>query len=212
MDTLGLLKMLNKLFYTFEGPEGAGKSTVIRLVKEMLCNEGSEVIISREPGGVEVGEKIREIIVNNKMTTMTEILLFLASRTEHYDKVIRPALDNDVIVLLDRFILSSTSIQGAARGHSISDIMALHEIALPDLDNYTTFYLDIPVEVGLSRKSGDEINKFERESVDFHKKAQAYARKMAVRNENIILVDATGTPKETATIIFDYIKGVLQNG
>ena len=122
--------MIDNNIICLEGPEGCGKTTIAPILKEKLEQEGYDVIISREPGGTQLGEKIRNILRNDNMAAMTELLLFMGARYEHYDKVIRPHIENGGIVILDRYIPSSIAIQGYAKdlGHIVS---YLHELLMP---------------------------------------------------------------------------------
>lgn len=192
--------MLNKLFVV-EGPEGSFKSTVVRKVTEKLCERGIGAIASREPGGVGVSEKIRDIVVHDDMCIETEVLLFLASRVEHYNKVIKPNLEDGKIVVLDRFMYSTLSIQGEARGYSIDSIRKLHEIAFGERIQTTTFYIDIDPEVSIKRKEGYEIQKFEKEDLDFHQKAHKYMLDACVNHPNVIRIDGYKTSDEIAEAI-----------
>lgn len=160
------------LFISFEGGEGSGKSSVINVVKEKLEAEGHKVVITREPGGVNVSEQIRNVIlaVDNKMSKETEALLYAASRTEHlYAKVI-PLLEEGYIVLSDRYIDSSLAYQGYARGIGIEKVLEINMFAKEFLPKVTYFF-DVRPEVGLARIKGrDKIDRLDLETLDFHKK------------------------------------------
>jgi dTMP kinase len=158
------------MFITFEGTEGCGKSTLIQNLAQALRHRGCKVVVTREPGGVEVAEKIRSLILHQEMEPLTELFLYEAARAEHYKKVIEPALKKGDWVLCDRFTDSTLAYQGAARGLSTKMIQGLNRFAtenrVPDL----TLWLDLPVEEGLARAK--DPNKFEAEGIVFQKKVR----------------------------------------
>ncbi|MCL1698436.1 MULTISPECIES: dTMP kinase [unclassified Lysinibacillus] len=166
------------LFITFEGPEGAGKTTVIQKIAERLAEENIDVLATREPGGIEIAEKIRSIILNPEHTAMderTEALLYAAARSQHYFEKVRPALDAGKMVICDRFIDSSLAYQGYARGIGVDEVLSINEFAigkkLPDM----TILFDLAPEVGLARihAHGErEVNRLDVESLAFHKKVR----------------------------------------
>lgn len=160
------------LFITFEGGEGSGKSSAIKKIEEKLINAGYKVVITREPGGVSVSEQIRNVIldVNNAMSKETEALLYAASRTEHlYAKVI-PLVNDNYIVLSDRYIDSSLAYQGYARGIGIEKVLEINMFAKEYLPKVTYFF-DVKPEVGLARIKGrDKIDRLDLETIEFHNK------------------------------------------
>ncbi|MGE8001735.1 dTMP kinase [Lysinibacillus sp. NPDC093190] len=166
------------LFITFEGPEGAGKTTVIQKIAERLAEENIDVLATREPGGIDIAEKIRSIILNPEHTAMderTEALLYAAARSQHYFEKVRPALDAGKTVICDRFIDSSLAYQGYARGIGVDEVLSINEFAigkkLPDM----TILFDLAPEVGLARihAHGErEVNRLDVESLAFHKKVR----------------------------------------
>lgn len=165
-------------FISFEGGEGSGKSTILKLLAEYLLQQGYKVVCTREPGGIDIAEQIRKIILdprNVKMDAKTEALLYAAARRQHLVEKIIPELEKGNIVLCDRFIDSSLTYQGYARELGIKEIYSINEFAigqfLPDL----TLYLDVSPAVGLSRiqKDGDrEVNRLDLESLEFHTKVR----------------------------------------
>ncbi len=160
------------LFISFEGGEGSGKSSVINVVKERLEADGHKVIITREPGGVNVSEQIRNVIlaVDNQMAKETEALLYAASRTEHLYAKVLPLLDKGYIVLSDRYLDSSLAYQGYARGIGIEKVLEINMFAKEYLPKVTYFF-DVRPEVGLARIKGrDKIDRLDLETLDFHKK------------------------------------------
>ena len=146
--------ILNGKFITFEGPEGSGKTSVIKGVVEFLTNEGYRILTTREPGGNKIAESIRNIILDNNNTEMdahAEALLFAASRSQHFSEVILPALQDNKILLCDRFIDSSLAYQGHARGLGIDKVYEINKFAIGDLLPDLTLFIDVPPKVGLKR-------------------------------------------------------------
>lgn len=166
---------MNKgLFITIEGPEGAGKSTVAALVAERLVNEGYKTIITREPGGIDIAEQIRQVILepgNTAMDARTEALLYAAARRQHLVEKVKPALEKGYIVLCDRFVDSSLAYQGFARGLGIDEVYKINEFAIEAMMPDLTIYFDIAPEEGFDRiekHKGREINRLDLEELDFH--------------------------------------------
>lgn len=170
-------KNLNNVI-SIEGLEGSGKTTIAKMIEASgitIHNNLHKVVYSREPGGVEVSEKIRDIVVNNEMNSITELLLYAASRSEHFFKKIEPFVDNNLnndIMILDRFIDSSFAIQGNARGLGIQTVYDANMIALEGHLPELTIFLDVDPEVGLERARTVNPNKFEKYDVDFHEKVR----------------------------------------
>ena len=163
---------MNGLFISFEGGEGSGKSSVINVVKERLEADGYNVVITREPGGVNVSEQIRNVIlaVDNQMSKETEALLYAASRTEHLYAKVLPLLAQGYIVLSDRYLDSSLAYQGYARGIGIDKVLEINMFAKEYLPKVTYFF-DVRPEVGLARIKGREkIDRLDLETLDFHQK------------------------------------------
>ena len=163
---------MNGLFISFEGGEGSGKSSVINVVKERLEADGYKVVITREPGGVNVSEQIRNVIlaVDNQMSKETEALLYAASRTEHLYAKVLPLLAQGYIVLSDRYLDSSLAYQGYARGIGIEKVLEINMFAKEYLPKVTYFF-DVTPEVGLARIKGrDKIDRLDLEALDFHQK------------------------------------------
>lgn len=145
------------LFITFEGGEGAGKTTLIERFKSELTQAGYSVVVTREPGGSRLGETVRELLLNKEKNLLigakAELLLFLAARAEHVEEVIKPSLLEDKIVLCDRFNDSSIAYQGFARGLGMDDVEALCNFATDGLMPGITFFLDVDPSVGMERIS-----------------------------------------------------------
>jgi dTMP kinase len=161
-------------FITFEGTEGSGKTSVIREVKDHYESIGYAVLVTREPGGVRISEKIRDIILDRSHTEMdarTEALLFAASRRQHLKEVILPALQEGKIVLCDRYVDSSLVYQGIARGLGIEAVYEINRFAIEDVLPNLTIFVDVRPEIGLARvfnALGREVNRLDLEQKSFH--------------------------------------------
>lgn len=161
-------------FITFEGPEGAGKTTVISTLSDRLESEGRQVVLTREPGGIRIAEQIRTIILDNdniEMDAKTEALLYAAARRQHLIEKVIPALNAGAIVLCDRFIDSSLAYQGYARGLGIDQVLLINQFAIENTMPDLTIFFDINPEEGLARimnNSSREKNRLDKESVAFH--------------------------------------------
>jgi dTMP kinase len=158
------------LFVTFEGPDGAGKSTQIELAHEALVRDGIAVAVTREPGGDVIAEAIRDLLLMPEMNVRTELLLFLAARAQNVEHVIRPHLALGDVVLCDRFADSTFAYQGHARGIAHDLLVHLNAFATHGLVPDITFLLDIPPEVGLSRACAK--NRMESEGVEFQRRVR----------------------------------------
>jgi dTMP kinase len=186
---------------TFEGTEGAGKSTLIRALKGLLTAHGLDCEITREPGGSQVAEQIRKVILENPMDPWTELFLYEASRAEHLAKTIRPALAAGKIVLCDRFTDSSLAYQGHARGLPWKEVHKLNRIATQGLKPDLTVLLDIDPAVGLSRAS--EKNRFEDEGLAFQKKVRQGFLKARNEEKSRWLVLKPAPPDELANRVYE---------
>lgn len=184
-------------FITLEGGDGSGKTTVLGRVAAYLQNHSMPYLITREPGGIEIAEKIRSIILDPAHTAMdarTEALLYAASRSQHLAEVVEPALKEGLTVLCDRFVDSSLVYQGYARGLGIEEVRSINQFAtggcMPDL----TFYLDVDPEVGLSRIAANqdrEVNRLDLESMAFHQKVrEGYRQVVESDPQRIVVLDA----------------------
>lgn len=177
---------MNKHFITFEGPEGSGKTSVIEGVKTRLNEQGYDVIITREPGGVAISEAIRNIILDVKNTALdpiTEALLFAASRRQHVLEVIEPALEAGKIVLCDRYVDSSLAYQGVGRDLGIEKVFELNQFAIQGLLPILTVFIDVPPAAGLARiqSRANHLDRLDRESLRFHEKVYQGYQTLAVR-------------------------------
>ena len=195
------------MFITFEGGDGSGKSTQIQSVRGWFESRGREVIVTREPGGTELGTEIRRLVQNGPedVDARTEALLYAADRAYHVATVIRPALERGAVVLGDRYIDSSLAYQGAARSLGVDEIASLSAWATQGLYPSLTFLLDLPPEVGARRRT-DAPDRMERESMDFHERVRhQYLRLADAEPDRIVVIDAVGTVDE----VFSEIRGVL---
>ena len=185
------------IFISFEGVEGAGKSTQAKLLAEYIAKLGYLIVLTREPGGTPIAEHIREILLepgNTDMTDITEILLYLASRSQHVRQLILPALSEGKVVICERFSDATFAYQGYARGFDLNSLEQMNEIATGGLKPDLTIFLDLEAEDGLSRKSEDDLDRLESESIDFHRRVRkgyfAIARKSPQR---VKVIDARGS-------------------
>lgn len=183
---------------SLEGPEGAGKTSVLEALIPILEDRGVEVLTTREPGGVLIGEKIREVILDPSHTEMdpkTELLLYIASRRQHLVEKVLPALAAGKLVIMDRFIDSSVAYQGFGRGLDKEAIDWLNEFATDGLKPDLTLYFDIEVEEGLARiaaNSDREINRLDMEGLDLHRKVrQGYLSLLEKEADRIVKIDAS---------------------
>ncbi|MBU8716007.1 MULTISPECIES: dTMP kinase [Brevibacillus] len=184
-------------FITVEGGEGAGKSTVIAKLYEELQARGVDVLLTREPGGIDIAEKIREIILNPAHTQMderTEALLYAAARRQHLAEKVLPALQAGKIVLCDRFIDSSLAYQGHARGLGIEAVYEINRFAVGDCMPELTLFFDIRPEVGLARINkarGREVNRLDLEGIRFHQLVrEGYQLVMEKDPDRFVVIDA----------------------
>ena len=206
-------------FITFEGGEGAGKSTQIRRLADRLAERGIGVVVTREPGGTPTAEAIRTMLLSGHAKALGpdgEAVLFAAARADHVDKVIRPALRAGRWVLSDRFTDSTRVYQGSGDGADLATLEALDRVAvgrtMPDL----TVILDVPVEVGLGRAAkrqaatGGAPDRFERDAVALHDaRRQAYLAIAAAEPDRCVVIDASGDEEATARAIWDAIAARL---
>jgi len=182
---------------TLEGVEGSGKSTLIQYLKELIEGIGKRVIVTREPGGIEISEQIRSVILdteNTKMDGRTEALLYAAARRQHLVERIIPALKEGNVVLCDRFIDSSLAYQGYARGLGIDEVLSINEFAIGNFMPNLTLYLDLDPNIGLSRirkNKGREVNRLDLEEISFHMKVrEGYEEVIKRFPDRIVRVDA----------------------
>jgi dTMP kinase len=190
-------------FITIDGVEGAGKSTQITFICEYLQTKGVNVVLTREPGGTDLGEQIRELLLNTKTKSMhsdSELLLMFSARNEHIHSKIIPALNNGDWVLSDRFTDASYAYQGGGRGLDIKRIEQLEKWVLQDFTPDMTLLLDIPVEQGMERvKSRGKKDRIELENIDFFERVrQAYITRSKKYPERIKLINSAKTKEHTS--------------
>ncbi|NVM79455.1 dTMP kinase [Duganella sp. SG902] len=180
-------------FITFEGIDGAGKSTHIAFVSDYIKARGFELVSSREPGGTPLGEKLREIVLHEKMHLETEALLVFASRREHIAQVIKPALARGAWVISDRFTDSTFAYQGGGRGTSLAKLEALEQWVHPDLQPDLTLLFDVPLDVARARLDATrDLDKFEQEKADFFAATRSeYLRRAAQFPQRFRVIDST---------------------
>lgn len=191
-------KMTKGIFITFEGPDGAGKTTVLQAVLPYLEKFGHQIVTTREPGGVAIAEAIRTIILdpaNSEMDDKTELLLFIAARRQHLKERILQPLEEGKMVLVDRFIDSSVAYQGFGRGLSIEDITWLNNYATDGLKPDLTLYFDIDSEEGLRRiaqNSSRDVDRLDMEKVDMHQRVrQGYLSILEAESDRVVKIDAS---------------------
>ncbi len=192
-------------FIAFEGIEGCGKSTQAKKLHEFFLSQKIPTILTREPGGTSAGEKIREILIDEKIAKLsakTELLLNFAARLEHVEKLIKPALAEDKIVISDRFFYSTYAYQGSAFGLDESLIDEVRKMAIADFAPDITFLIDVPVETAFGRIQGRlENNRYEKLGHDFHQKVRNGFLHLAKKNPRIKIVDGTKNLQEIFTEI-----------
>ncbi|TFE24161.1 dTMP kinase [Cohnella luojiensis] len=211
--------MRGGLFITIEGGEGSGKTTLIHAIALRAQQQGYEVMITREPGGIPIAEAIRAVILNKENTAMdarTEALLYAAARRQHLAEKVMPALKSNKIVICDRFVDSSLAYQGFARGLGLEAVWEINRFAtegcMPDL----TLYLDLDPEIGLERieRNGErEINRLDLENLAFHHLVREGYKLLEVRfAERIVTIDAAASPEHIAEQAWKHLEPKLLSG
>jgi len=199
------------IFITFEGPDGSGKTTVSTAVYQRLKDEGFDVIYTREPGGIDIAEQIRSVILDPKNTAMdsrTEALLYAASRRQHLVEKIIPALRENKIVICDRFVDSSLVYQGIARQIGVEEVYRINQFAISDYMPEMTVYLDISAEKGLARLQNREFkDRLDQEELSFHKMVEeGYHSIIARFPERFRLVDASQEKEQVIEDAYQIVK------
>jgi len=195
-------------FITFEGGEGAGKTTQAKRLCQALESQGIETLLTREPGGTFGAEAIRDLVlsgIDDRWSGMTELLLMYAARVDHVEKLIKPALERGVWVVSDRFADSTVAYQGYARGVDLANIQAVHDAVMSGFSPDVTFLFDIDPVLALKRVEtrGEELSRFDKEALDFHKTIRAAFQSIAEHDpQRFVTVDAAASRDE----IFDAIK------
>lgn len=202
------------VFISFEGVDGAGKSTQLTLLLEYLDEKGVEYIFTREPGGTPIAERIRALLLdpaNTGMSVIAEAFLFAASRAEHVTAVIRPALLAGKVVICDRYVDSSLVYQGFAGGMPVEFLSQINEMATGDLKPHRTIVLDLPAEVAASRRAvASEADRIEQKETWYHEQVrQGYLELAQAEPRRVKLVDASGSAAEVQAQIRKLVDEVL---
>ena len=182
------------VFIAVEGPEGAGKSTQVRLLERWLRGRGHDPLVTREPGGTPVAEEVRRILLDSdRLSARTELLLMLASRSTLVEEVIRPALGAGRVVITDRFHLSTLAYQGYGRALPLDEVVGMNRFATGGLEPDVTVLLDVEPEVGASRRTdrGSGPDRIERAGEAFHRRVLAAYRELAAGDERVVRLDAS---------------------
>ena len=195
------------MFVTFEGLDGSGKSTQAELLAGELRGRGREVVLTREPGGTELGERVRELLlVGGDVSPWAEAALFAAARAELVERVIRPALGRGADVICDRYVDSSLAYQGIARGLGVERVLELNRPAIGGLLPDRTFLLLVDAELAGAR-SGVEPDRIEREGLDFRERVEAAYEELAGRFvDRIVAVDGSLPPEEIAARVAEQVR------
>ena len=210
----------NALFITFEGPEGAGKSTQIKLLKSYLEKQGRRVLVTREPGGTPLAEDFRNIVKHYQgeepLYPATELLLFEAARAQHTRYVIAPALAEGTIVLCDRFVDSTEAYQGAGRSLDMNFLQELNKFAMAECKPDLTLLFDLPIEVGMERARArvahiaDHNDRLEAEKTDFHQRVRSSFLAIAQREpERVKVLDATQSIEDLSEEVIKHVSNAL---
>lgn len=207
------------LFISVEGPDGSGKTTLVKDLSHQLEKIVKvPLMITREPGGSNIAEKIREVIIdpnNQEMDDRTEALLFAASRRQHVTEKIRPALNSGKVVLCDRFVDSSIAYQGAGRKIGVEEVANINQFATEDLSPDLTIYLDVDAQVGLNRIGSKDSNRkkdrLELEEISFHNRVRsAYLKLLEENSERMHLIDASQSMDKVLTESLTVIEAKFQ--
>ena len=207
---------MSGLFVTLEGGEGAGKTTVMHLVSQKLASLGVETLCTREPGGIRISEKIREVILDREHTEMdsrTEALLYAAARRQHLVEKVKPAMESGRVVLCDRFVDSSVVYQGYARGIGMDAVYEMNQFAIEGFMPNMTIFFDIKPELGLARIAANderEVNRLDLEGLAFHQLVYEGYKMQATRYpERIVSIDANQTIEQVTDEVCQLILGKL---
>lgn len=203
--------MKKGLFITLEGADGCGKTTQLNLLKEYLTSSGYEIVVTREPGGKGLGEKLREILLNydGEVSDRCEAFLYLADRAQNIDTIIKPAINSGKIVLCDRHTDSSVAYQGYGREQNIDNINMLNELAVNGVHPDLTIVFDIDTETSMARV-GAEKDRLESAGIEFHKRVRNGYLEIAKKNpQRIKVVDASQTIEDVQRDVIKIVEDVL---
>ncbi|MBW4448429.1 MAG: dTMP kinase [Spirirestis rafaelensis WJT71-NPBG6] len=207
---------MNGRLIVFEGVEGCGKTSQMQLCQEWLQNLGISVVVTREPGGTPLGLDLRRLLLDAENKTIfntTELLLYAADRSQHVEQKLKPNLEKGNIILCDRYTDSTIAYQGYGRGLDINLIKQLNAIATGGLESDLTLWLDVDIEVGLSRKRADNdiADRIELEAIAFHRRVQQGYSQLQASQEKIVRIDASlnkeAVQKMIQTTLSDRLKG-----
>jgi len=202
------------LFITVEGVDGCGKTTQIKLMEKYLREKGINVVLAREPGGTDISEAIRSIILdarNTEMSYITEMLLYASARAQLVAQVIKPALNKGNVVICDRFIDSSYVYQGFGRGIELKTIEEVNRIAMDGIEPDITFFFDLRPEVALRRRiEASETDRMEKENIEFHNKVYSgYLKLSEMFPERIRVINSEGTIDDIFNKVRKYLDCLL---
>lgn len=207
---------MNGKFIVFEGPDGSGKTTILKKVNEILTNQGYKVNVFREPGGTKISEKIRDIIIDNDnkdMADKTEALLFAASRAQLVEEKFKPLLNKGEIIFSDRYVLSSLTYQGVGRKLGIKEVQAINNFATSGIKPNITIFFDIDYKEALLRKRANfSADRLENEDFQFHKDIfDAYLDMAEKFKEDIVKIDASLSIDEVTDNVLSLIYKILED-
>ena len=207
---------MSGLFITLEGLEGSGKTTQQKYIVDELRDKGFDVLLTREPGATRLGKRIRKLLLDpewSEMTPRAEILLFAADRAQHVEEVVKPALEDGKIVISDRYFDSNLAYQGYGRGLDIEIVKKINLWAVDYLKPDLTFFLDLPVEVGLARARAQTVDKLgdrlEREELKFYQQIRDGYLKLAEESGRFRVIDANRSIKEVKADVFQVIEEMI---
>lgn len=205
--------MLLGTFITFEGCEGCGKTTQAAMLRDRLQASGKQVLLVREPGGTPVGQRIRDILLDPEsgdIAPITEALLFAADRAQQVRDTIRPSLQKGITVISDRYVDSSLAYQGVGRGCGLEPVKNLNDWATGGLEPHLTIYLDMSVKDSLARVRPQELDRIEKEKLEFHENVRyAYSMLQRIFSYRYTIVDASGTPEMVHERVFGEVEKII---
>ena len=205
--------MLLGTFITFEGCEGCGKTTQAAMLRDRLQASGKQVLLVREPGGTPVGQRIRDILLDPEsgdIAPITEALLFAADRAQQVRDTIRPSLQKGITVISDRYVDSSLAYQGVGRGCGLEPVKNLNYWATGGLEPHLTIYLDMSVKDSLARVRPQELDRIEKEKLEFHENVRyAYSMLQRIFSYRYTIVDASGTPEMVHERVFGEVEKII---
>ena len=208
-EGIGIVK--RGLFITFEGVDGCGKTTQMKKLSDFLSSKGYDVVLTREPGGIGLGEKIREILLHfdGDVSSRAESFLFLADRAQNIDKIVNPAVEKGQIVLCDRHTDSTIAYQGYGRGVDIRELMRLNDIAVSGRKPDLTFVFDIDVQTSMQRV-GQEKDRMESSGIEFFNRVRnGYLEIAKIEPSRVKVIDATRSIEDVYKDVSGIINGVL---